>query len=177
MIKAAHIYPAENEVSSVRKIAHGIKNFEGEAIAKAAQDISRMLQKNHVLVPVPGASGFAGSSLELAKAISNIKKVEVADILEGKPRASQYASKKFGAALSAAQMQMAVKTGCTVPSNAILIDNAAGTGETIKAALSALGGNYPAIVYAAEKSLLMAQEKAKERFSTKRKGGPALSLD
>lgn len=152
-IKGAFVYPKPNERSQVRTIAHGIKAMIPEAVLEAAKQMAKHIPTGSVLVPIPGAKGFSSSALLLANAIAQIKRVGIADVLESRPRVSQYAAKKFGGGLTAEQMQMKLKDGAKAPKNAVLIDNVAGTGETIRAARLALGSNVLAVVYAAEKTL------------------------
>ena len=154
LLMSAQVYPAADEHSHVRDVARGIKLLSSDAVLIAAHQMVSLIPPGSTLVPIPGADGKANNSLLLASAIAQIGGMDVADILEGSPRDSQYTCKKLGRGLTAEQMPMMLRAGLSIPDGVVLIDNAAGTGETIRSARMALGGDFPAVVYAAEKKLL-----------------------
>lgn len=152
-ILAAHAYPERGRDHPVRSTAHGIKDGDEQALEQAAAEMAALVPAGAVLVPVPGGDGGTARALALAGRIGRYSGSPVADILVGVPRASQYAAKKAAIPLAAEQMPMRLRKGCSVPPGALLVDNVAGTGETLRAARLALRRNVPALVYAAESSL------------------------
>lgn len=85
-----------NECSRV--ICHAIKENDKAAIVAAAYKMADCLPENSslVLVPAPSRKGYATNTLFLAEMIARISGAEVADVLKGRERASNYESKKEG---------------------------------------------------------------------------------
>src|SRR5699024_2366361 len=150
-IHTSYIYPTHDRLTYVRKIAHGLKNGNEDAIRKAACGMAKKIESGSVLVPIPSARGYADATLKLALAISEKtnEKIHVADILFSAPRVSHYLSKKRGIALTIEAMAMHVKAHAIPHNKLILVDNVADTGKTIMAARRALTIDAPALVFAA----------------------------
>src|SRR5699024_11616299 len=101
-IHTSYIYPTHDRLTYVRKIAHGLKNGNEDAIRKAACGMAIKVESGSVLVPIHSPRGYADATLKLALAISEKtnEKIHVADILFSAPRVSHYLSKKRGIALT-----------------------------------------------------------------------------
>lgn len=153
-LKAAHPYPEDGLDTEVRRVARGVKYSDQLAIEKAAADIAAILPPGAVIIPIPNADGTTTKSLELAQAVARRTGAQIKDILYGESRDSQYERKKGGKPLLADEMRMFASEELTMAHNTFLIDNVAGTGETIRAARTALGVDIPALVYAAEPTLI-----------------------
>lgn len=150
-IYTSYIYPTHDRSTYVRKIAHGLKKGNEQAIKKAACAMAKNIKAGSVLVPIPSANGYADATLKLALALREVtdEKIHVADILFSAPRMSHYLSKKRGIALSIEAMAMHVKAHAIPHDKLILVDNVADTGKTIMAARKALTVEAPALVFAA----------------------------
>lgn len=148
-VLAVHWYPDPGVQHPVRSTARALKVGDQRALDAAAAEMARLLPAGSSLVPIPSSRGEAGAALQLANRIAALTGAPVADILTSAPRASQYETKKQGRALAAEDMPMRLRAGCSVPAHAVLVDNVAGTGETLRAARSALGVHVPGLVYAA----------------------------
>ena len=70
--------PAEVEV---RRISRGLKIPTDEAIDEAARDMSRFIDSNAVLVPIPSSKGETGANMVLCQALAKNSGVEIVDIL------------------------------------------------------------------------------------------------
>lgn len=121
-------------------VAHKIKEGDGDAIDYAARQMSKLLPRNAVLVPIPGHHGIPVQTLRLAKTISYYTDLPVADVLRGNDRESQYEAKHRESPLTAQQMGY-YKTSTPLPNGCIpfLVDNVVDTGTTVKVAVKAIG--------------------------------------
>lgn len=120
-----------------REICHSFKDGDITAIKKMALDMSRIVPKDVVLVPIPSRYGYATTTLILAKEIAKISNSPVADILKGFCRQSNYLSKKEGHPLTIDDLgfhkiQSTDLTPC-------FIDNVYDTGITMLSAYNAFG--------------------------------------
>lgn len=148
-VLAVHTYPPEGVQHPVRDRARAMKVGDPTAIQAAAQEMAAMVPAGCTLVPVPSSRGDTRASLELAQRIAAIAGVQVADVLAGQCRRSQYAAKKAGSPMVPDQMPMRLREGSLPPPHPVLVDNVAGTGETLRAARTALGCPAAGLVYAA----------------------------
>lgn len=160
------------EYGDNRQIAHGLKDGSPDAIDLAARKMARMVSKDNVLVPIPSHHGDARQTLELANAISRYSGVPVMDVLKGKERQSNYTAKHAGNPLTSKDMAM-YKVGAISPwRRPLLIDNCSDSGETAKAAVSALGVG-DVLVYAITDNLVKRSDRdlalvSKESYSLHR---------
>ena len=184
-----HPYPPASEPDSpVRKIVHGIKGNDAEAIARAAREMAKTVSKDDVLVPIPGhnTSGAENGVWRLAHEIGELSGAPVIglSLRTRGTRQSQYVRKKRNLRpLSGDELQMEWVGNALVDEGkrkVWLVDNVLGSGETMKAAQAAVGRGEP-LVYAEEKAVEhdLAGEKPKpsEAPQRKTKGGepPLLS--
>jgi|SRR5690625_179607 len=150
-IHTNYLYPTESRSMPVRSMAKALKVGCPKAIEIVSKHMARSVPKGAVLVPMPGASGYADAMLKLVIGMQRYtgSSVSTADILYSAPRASQYQSKKNGVVLTPKDLALQAKKHNFELSRLVLVDNVADTGNTIKAARIALGIDAPAIVYAA----------------------------
>ena len=120
-----------------RDLAHRARNGDEQAIRTMAADMAENIPPDAVLVPMPSRTGKATVTLQLANAIAEITGNRVADVLEGKPRESQYDAKKRGVPLDQNRLEM-TKNGEITEGQPLIIDTVVGTGSTAKAALRAI---------------------------------------
>lgn len=160
------------EYGDNRQIAHVLKDGSPDAIDLAARKMARMVSKDNVLVPIPSHHGDARHTLELANAISRYSGVPVMDVLKGKERQSNYTAKHAGTPLTSEDIAMQ-KVGPISPwIRPLLIDNCSDSGETAKAAISALGVG-DVLVYAITDNLLKRSDRvfdlaSKDSYSLRR---------
>lgn len=135
----------------VREVAHGVKAGNPGAIRRAAAEMAPLVPDADVLVPVPSSTGDTTITRTLAEAIAAKTGARVADVLTGDARPSQYTTKASGSPeLLAPELRMRLREGQTAPTGRVfLVDNVIGTGNTFKAAQSALDQPAGIIAYSA----------------------------
>lgn len=149
MLEVAFEYPKHDGDHYVRRIAHGMKARNREALREAAESVAAFTPGGAILVPIPGRHGFATTALEFALAIQEQGCwVGIGNILYSNPRASQYRAKKHGQCLTVEQLAMRAREHTFDSKSIILIDNVVDTGNTLAAARKALGFDAPAIAFA-----------------------------
>lgn len=122
-----------------RELAIAIRGGDVGAIAQAGSEMAAWVKPGDVIVPMPGRTGDANVTLELAHAIAAASGARVADILKGKERESVYDAKKAGRGTAGVDLTMSVnKTLGVEVANVIVIDNVIATGATAQAAVDAL---------------------------------------
>lgn len=144
----AHSYYHDPQV---RKIAHGIKNGNRQAILSAARAMTRLLPAapRIILVPIPSRTGTATTTRLLAEEICHQHpKTEVMDVLRGRVRPSLYEEKKQGKRdVCSAWFGFRLTRSLPPDAEVFLVDNVEATGATIKAAM-AVCGQVHGLVYA-----------------------------
>lgn len=113
-----------------REISHSFKNNNKEAINIMAREMSKYINSNDSIIPVPSRNGIATNTLELANSLSKLTGAKVFNILKGKPRDSIYYIKKRGEDLS--YIDFGYKLIDDIPSNPVLIDGVYDTGTTLR---------------------------------------------
>lgn len=126
---------------SSRIICHAIKDNNMAAIIAAAYEMADCLPSasDVVLVPAPSRKGYATNTLLLADMIAKISGAEVADVLKGRERASNYLAKKEGHPLNSSDMSFYLTDNLPEGKVVVFVDNVVDTGATAFAAASVLG--------------------------------------
>ncbi len=123
-----------------RALALGIKAGDGSAIARAGEEMARLVPPHAVLVPIPGHTGTATTARLLAEEIASRVGAPVADVLRGAPRVALYELKRRGVKPSPSTLGLR-REGELPPGLApVLIDNVLATGTTAAAALGVVPG-------------------------------------
>lgn len=136
------------------RTAHLLKDNDEMAVEKVAKELSNLLPPFSVIVPIPNRCGFARETLCLARTLSRISKVPVADVLKGNERESLYEVKKQGKMLT--EQELGFRQVGVLPfyRRPILLDNVAATGATAIAAYHALGNRGEVLTYAIDDPIL-----------------------
>lgn len=150
-LSSGHYYEGINQW-----VAHKLKEGDTDAFDYAARQMSKLLPKNAVLVPIPGRHGKADQTMHLCRDIASYTCLPVVDALRGKDRESQYEAKYKCRSLT--EEQLGFHRVASLPSDRVpyLIDNVVDTGTTAKAAVKALGGGV-VLSYAMSDTLLEKQ--------------------
>lgn len=129
----------------------------------AARQMSKLLPKNAVLVPIPGRHGTPDQTLKLCRNIASYTHLPIIDALRGNERESQYEAKCKGKSLT--EEQLGFRRIASIPTMRIpyLIDNVTDTGTTAKAAVKALGGGV-VLSYAMSDTLLSREQQLSHSF-------------
>ena len=127
-----------------RKIAKALKTGDPEAIAAAAEKMSRHVPENAVLIPMPGRSGKVVSdswTVKLANAIGEKTGRPVVIALEGEEHESRQEAKHRGEK-GVGREDLGFRQVAEIPEGTfpIFIDNVVGSGVTADAAREAMGG-------------------------------------
>lgn len=127
-----------------RKIAKALKTGDPEAIATAAEKMSRHVPENAVLIPMPGRSGKLTNdswTVKLANAIGEKTGRPVVIALEGKEHESRQEAKHRGEK-GVGREDLGFRQVAEIPEGTfpIFIDNVVGSGVTADAAREAMGG-------------------------------------
>jgi len=127
-----------------RKIAKALKTGDPEAIATAAEKMSRHVPENAVLIPMPGRSGKVVSdswTVKLANAIGEKTGRPVVIALEGEEHESRQEAKHRGEK-GVGREDLGFRQVAEIPEGTfpIFIDNVVGSGVTADAAREAMGG-------------------------------------
>jgi len=126
----------------IRDISYAIKDKNNiNEIKDAAQEMSKFVKSNNILVPIPNSKGDTSANLTLAKEISKITGAQVSDILSLKnDRDSNLSLHKSGKPrLHPQKLGMVLKD--KINNNDVLfIDNVLSSGSTIRAAINLING-------------------------------------
>ena len=133
-------FVAVDKYRNVSSLAKRVKSRDAEAVREVAEMMKHLIPENAVLVPVPSHTGEATDMLDVAKVLGELTGSEVADVLKGAPRASQYDTKKeTGAAISSSDLGIRMEGQLPEGKLPIIIDNVVDTGNTAEACVQALG--------------------------------------
>ena len=133
-------FVAVDKYRNVSSLAKRVKSRDAEAVREVAEMMKPLIPENAVLVPVPSHTGEATDMLDVAKVLGELTGSEVADVLKGAPRASQYDTKKeTGAAISSSDLGIRMEGQLPEGKLPIIIDNVVDTGNTAEACVQALG--------------------------------------
>lgn len=124
------------EYSQIRWLCHNVK--KKASLDEAAEILAEMIPDESVIIPMPGHTGPAIWSLDLAEKICRIKNTKVLDCLYEMPNIGSHEAKKNGIEI---RPKIIRKIGYEyeIPNNAVLIDNVYDTGFTYNAACEAIG--------------------------------------
>ena len=90
-----YVYKHDGKVA---KICHGVKDHKEKYIKKMAKFLSKTVNEDCFIIPIPQHSGKAEYTLETALKIKEMKKrkfnIEILDVLECDPHISLYDQKK-----------------------------------------------------------------------------------
>lgn len=115
-------------------IAHGMKNGNRKSIARAASEMSKFVSPDVALIPMPGHTGAATYTKELAEQIADLTGAKVYDIMKGSVRETFYDIKKNGGQIKKDYLGLYLTQ--ELPEGRIMIvDNCISTGTTAAAAL------------------------------------------
>lgn len=115
-------------------IAHGMKNGNPKSISRAAAEMSKFVSPNVILIPMPGHSGVATYTKDLAEQIAGLTGAKVCDIMRGAIRETFYDIKKNGGNVQKDYLGLYLTE--ELPEGQIMIvDNCISTGTTAAAAL------------------------------------------
>ena len=115
-------------------IAHGMKNGNPKSIARAASEMSKFVTPDVTLIPMPGHTGVATYTKELAEQIATLTGAKVCDIMRGSTRETFYDIKKNGGHVEKNYLGLYLIS--KLPEGKIMIiDNCISTGTTAAAAL------------------------------------------
>lgn len=126
-----------------RYVSHLLKDGDKDGIKYAAERMAKLVphDPNIVLVPIPGHSGIAKQTYELACAIGKITNHKVICALQGNNRESLYSCKKEGRILSEEEMGFRKITSIDHNARVILVDNTVDYGVTAKYASKVMNCN------------------------------------
>ena len=139
------------KVKRFNKFAQGIKNNRMIDIILSANLMSKFVEGDCVLVPVPSRHGYATNTLKLANIIAKRTGAEVLNILEGRSRESFCELKRLGKTyIKGDFFGFRLKENASVPKNRklVLIDNVYATGKTAENAQKAVGQECEILVLA-----------------------------
>ncbi|MDW5418723.1 LPD23 domain-containing protein [Iodobacter sp. CM08] len=146
---AAGVY-AVADYKDVRSLAKDIRSGSSSAIKEAAEKMAGLVPANAILVPLPNSSGYAHTSLSLAKSIAAITGSEVRDVLKSDERESSYRKKLNGLPTTVDQMGLKL-AGDDIPTGRIvLVGNVLATGTTLSAARKVFGRDVEMVAYAVD---------------------------
>lgn len=128
---------------NVRDLVHRVKGGDEDAIIEMASAMAPKIPTDAVIVPMPSHDGTATYSMTLAFHLARMTDGIVIKGLEGKPRASQYRTKKAGGLLRGDDFGLRLSaTGAAFrldeEDRVVIVDDVIGTGQTAKAALAVL---------------------------------------
>lgn len=115
-------------------IAHGMKNGNPKSIARAASEMARFVSPDTILIPMPGHTGVATYTKNLAEQIAELSGAKVCDIMRGSTRETFYDIKKNGGHVEKGYLGLYL-TEELPDGNIMIIDNCISTGTTAAAAL------------------------------------------
>ena len=133
-------YVSVGNYNQLKRLAKGVKTRDPKIIQEAAELIAPLIPENAVLIPAPSHTGRATDMLDLANALAEITKAEVADILQSAPRTSQYQQKKeTGVPMSSKNLGITLNGVVPEGKVPVVIDNVVDSGNTAEACVQALG--------------------------------------
>lgn len=135
-------------IPAVKDIAKRLKLSEPNAIKIAANFLSKQVDSEDVLIPMPSRKGFPTDTNDLAVAIAEMTGAKVFSCLIGKERESVYELKKQGKDVYSFNFQFELRCQFPKAKRYFIVDNVIGTGITMKNALLAIGVNAEPLVYA-----------------------------
>ncbi len=145
IIRAPFVYPPNfNADNPVRLVAHGLRAGKAWAVQAAAKSMHQLVTPGATLVPMPSSDGSTSANFLLARAIVaemgvGGASVAILPLLAGERRPSQYETKKAGRLLTGEELKMRAVASALPEHKVILIDNVVDSGETARAALTAMG--------------------------------------
>ena len=149
---ATHYYDGDN-----REIAKRMKTGDRHAIETAAKAMIPLIPRDSILVPIPGHEGKATHTLELCRVISSRTGLQIADVLQGNSRESNYAAKHSGKGLTEKDMGFRATSLLPDGKKPVYIDNVVDTGTTAKAAYQAIGNGF-VVTFAISDTLFQQQK-------------------
>ena len=161
--------PAWYDSARHRWIANAIKEKNPEAIATAAWEMSRLVPKNAVLVPMPPHTGKVTADTDtmvLANKIAEFTGCPVINALEGNERESRKESKEKSRAEQITAEDMGFRQIAEIPEGTIpyFIDNVIGSGTTAQAAHDALGAGLTLAYAKSTRSAIPGLKRAEATF-------------
>ena len=139
------------KIKRFNKLAQGIKNNKMIDIILSANLMSKHVESDSVLIPVPSRHGYATNTLKLANIIAKKSGAEVLNILEGRSRESFCELKRKGQSFIKGDFfGFRLKENARIPENRklVLIDNVYATGKTAQNAEKAIGQDCEILVLA-----------------------------
>ena len=118
-------YVSDYTTEGIAQTVQSAKDGNLDSLDKMAREMARYVSEGDTLVPVPGESGRATVTLELAKRIGWLSGAHVADLLVGRESGE-------GKSLELVREP---------PGHVLLVDTAVGEGETMKEALEKIPGS------------------------------------
>jgi adenine/guanine phosphoribosyltransferase-like PRPP-binding protein len=115
-------------------IAHAVKNGNPKSIARAASEMAKFVTPDVILIPMPGHTGVATYTKDLATQIANLTGAQVFDIMRGRTRETFYNIKKNGGHVEKDYLGLYL-TEELPEGNIVIVDNCISTGTTAAAAL------------------------------------------
>lgn len=131
-----------------REVAYGLKTRRKSIIMRAAEEMSRLVKKDSVLVPMPSHLGFSTYTLDLCNAIGKIKQCSVIDALRCNEHETIFSMKKNGVSMWKINLGMRLVENIPDDAEVFLIDNVIDTGKTARSAANAIGMDCIVLAYA-----------------------------
>lgn len=132
-----------SDYRSISHLAHGVKDGDRSTIIRAASYMANIVSviadRHCVIIPMPGRTGVATYTKQIAEQISCLTGIPIADTLRSRPHMPQYLRKKLYGNGSLALMKFFSTSNLPADTTPILIDNVLDTGTTAMSALAALG--------------------------------------
>jgi hypothetical protein len=146
----AHHYPRDQRPNDrVHRIARAMMRGDPAAISLAVIALARLVPPRALLVPIPGASGRAVSTLEFADQLAVASDARVLDVLEGTTAEGGHELPTGFPPLSDSSLRLRVNRRISLLRHRIfLVDNVIEGGTKLAAARRALGWKAPAIAWA-----------------------------
>ena len=154
IFSATHYYEGDN-----RDIARQMKIGDKSALDCAARTMIPLIPRGSVLVPIPGHEGTAKQTLQLCKAISSFTGLQVADVLRGNSRESNYVAKHEGKGLTERDMGFRKVSPLPEGKTPVYVDNVVDTATTAKAAYHAVGSGI-VVTFAISDTLFQQREQS-----------------
>ena len=135
----------------VRALAHRVKDGDKEGVCKAATIMAGLVKnipdyKNGVLVPMPGRTGIALYTKDLAKEIGSLTGLDTCDILRSDPHKPLYDRKVKKGIESLRPFNFQATETLPKGKFPIVVDNVLDTGTTAMSAFRTLGNKANLIV-------------------------------
>lgn len=146
------LYVVDYNEPGVKDITHGIKEGKAIDINFAANEMSYLVPKYYILIPVPGHTGVPIATKKLCYEISKITGNVVCDIIRGNDRPSWCFLKKRGILLTDEDFGFQCMGDIPKGLNILFIDNVYATGTTYRA-LRKLIPSAKILVYSIDKTM------------------------